>query len=589
MTRSRCSALVPIIAALVAGLLPPPAPSRAGGGTAVRRLAPSGTGVVTRGPYLQVGTPTGLVVRWRTDTAMDSRVLYGVDPAALTSSATDPAPTIEHSVTLAGLQPGTRYYYAIGSSSAVLAGGDPSYSFITSPPVGATVPARVWVVGDSGTANASALAVRNAYVAFASSTPTNLWLMLGDNAYPDGSDTDYQSAVFDMYPEMLRQSVLWPTLGNHDGITADSATQTGPYYDLFTLPKNGEAGGLPSGTEAYYSFDYANIHFICLESFETNRTTAGAMLTWLQQDVLSTNQPWMIAFWHHPPYSKGSHDSDTEVELMEMRQYALPILEQAGVDLVLSGHSHSYERSFLIDGHYGLSSTFNNTMKKNGGDGRVDGQGAYRKAGAGLAPHEGAVYVVAGSSGQTGGGPLNHPAMYLSLNMLGSLVLDVNDKQIDAKFLDSGGALRDYFTLLKGQPITPVADFDAAPKTGTVPLQVAFTDRTALSPSAWAWDFEDDGSIDSALQNPSHTYASPGLYNIRLTASNAAGSSAKVRPNLVCATSVDGLSDADGDGVPDGVDVCPCGASGRRAVIRPRNAAGARFFLLPRQQLECRP
>ena len=59
------------------------------------------------------------------------------------------------------------------------------------------------------------------------------------------------------------------------------------------------------------------------------------MLTWLQQDLASTNQPWLIAFFHHPPYAKGSHDSDVDV----------------GVDLVLTGHSHCYERSYLIDGH----------------------------------------------------------------------------------------------------------------------------------------------------------------------------------------------------------------------------------------------
>lgn len=136
--------------------------------------------------------------------------------------------------------------------------------------------------------------------------------MLGDNAYSTGTDNQYQAAVFDMYPELLRQSVLWTTLGNHDGYTADSATQTGPYYDNFTLPTAGEAGGLASGTEAYYSFDYANIHFICLESHETNRTPSGAMLAWLQQDVAATTQRWVIAFWHHPPYTKGSHNSDTE-------------------------------------------------------------------------------------------------------------------------------------------------------------------------------------------------------------------------------------------------------------------------------------
>ena len=84
-----------------------------------------------------------------------------------------------------------------------------------------------------------------------------------------------------------------------------------------------------SGTEAYYSFDYANVHFVCLESFETNRSATGPMLTWLQNDLASTAQPWVIAFFHHPPYSKGSHDSDTDIELKEMRQNALPILEDA--------------------------------------------------------------------------------------------------------------------------------------------------------------------------------------------------------------------------------------------------------------------
>ena len=51
--------------------------------------------------------------------------------------------------------------------------------------------------------------------------------------------------------------------------SADSATQTGTYYDIFTLPKFGEAGGVASGTEAYYSFDFGNIHFIVLDSMET--------------------------------------------------------------------------------------------------------------------------------------------------------------------------------------------------------------------------------------------------------------------------------------------------------------------------------
>ncbi len=78
--------------------------------------------------------------------------------------------------------------------------------------------------------------------------------MLGDNAYKDGTDSEYQQAVFNTYPSLLRQTPVWPTLGNHDGRSADSFFQTGVYYDIFSLPTNAEAGGSISGTEAYYSF-----------------------------------------------------------------------------------------------------------------------------------------------------------------------------------------------------------------------------------------------------------------------------------------------------------------------------------------------
>ncbi len=177
--------------------------------------------------------------------------------------------------------------------------------------------------------------------------------MLGDNAYSNGTDAEYQSAVFDIYPTLLRKSVVWPTMGNHDGYSSTSSSQSGPYFSIFSLPKNAEAGGVASGTEAYYSFDYGNIHFICLDSEGSSRSSHGAMLEWLRLDLAATTKDWIIAYWHHPPYSKGSHDSDTETNLVDMRQNALPILEAGGVDLVLTGHSHSYERSYLLDGHYG--------------------------------------------------------------------------------------------------------------------------------------------------------------------------------------------------------------------------------------------
>src|SRR5204862_3338238 len=127
--------------------------------------------------------------------------------------------------------------------------------FVTSPPSGNTKPFRVWILGDSGTADANAQNVRDGYAVFGGVQHTDLWLMLGDNAYPVGTDDQYQSAVFGMYPETLRKAVLWPTLGNHDGYSADSTMQSGPYYDIFTLPRNGEAGGASCPPEGYSPLD----------------------------------------------------------------------------------------------------------------------------------------------------------------------------------------------------------------------------------------------------------------------------------------------------------------------------------------------
>lgn len=411
---------------------------------------------VNRGPYLQTLTESSVIVRWRTELATDSVVRYGLAAGALSSTTTVAGSTTEHTVVLSGLSPLTEYFYSIGDSGDTFA-GDASFHFTTSPTPGTSVPTRFWVIGDSGTANANAEAVRDRYKEYADVTgPSDFMLMLGDNAYNSGTDEEYQAAVFETYPELLRQLPVWPTLGNHDGYSAYSATQTGPYYDIFDLPTTGEAGGLPSGTEAYYSFDYGDTHFIVLDSYDTDRSASGVMMTWLESDLATNDKPWLIAFWHHPPYTKGSHDSDTEGELIDMRQNALPLLESWGVDLVLCGHSHSYERSMLLDGHYGVSTTLDvPTMVLNAGDGKESGLGAYEKPSIIAAMNEGAVYAVAGSSGKISGGSLDHPVMYVSINVLGSMVIDVNDTRLDAVFIDNLGALRDEFTILK------TADTDA--------------------------------------------------------------------------------------------------------------------------------
>ena len=201
-------------------------------------LENAGDPVVTRGPYLQRGSPDGMVVRWSTNLPSVGRVRYGLAPEAL-DHFVDGAATTDHVVALGGLEAGTRYYYSIGTPDAVCAGEDLDHFFLTSPEPGARRPVRIWVVGDSGEANQIAREVRDDFSSYTGEVETDAWLMLGDNAYPTGTLLQYQAAVFETYPTVLRNTVLWPAFGNHDAFSANSGTQSGVYFGLFTLPRLG--------------------------------------------------------------------------------------------------------------------------------------------------------------------------------------------------------------------------------------------------------------------------------------------------------------------------------------------------------------
>jgi hypothetical protein len=234
-------------------------------------------------------------------------------------------------------------------------------------------------------------------------------------------------------PRSLRpgdsQHPVWPTLGNHEGASTTSGTCTplgctagssGPYYEAFVLPAGAQAGGVASGTEAYYSFNYGNAHFISLNSYEVSRSPSGPMATWLTADLAANAAQWTIAYWHHPPYSKGTHNSDSEVELIEMRENILPILEAAGVDVVLSGHSHIYERSFLIDAFYATPTTVP-------GDGDIvdagDGRAQRRLEDRGLSVKRRNRLRRCRPRRPGDGGSGNHPVMYFSETANGSVLM----------------------------------------------------------------------------------------------------------------------------------------------------------------------
>jgi acid phosphatase type 7 len=414
---------------------------------------------LTRGPYLQSCTATSIVVRWRTDVATDSLVSI---------AATNHPPrefyqgdvTTEHAVLVTGLTPATTYFYGIGTLAHRLASGA-EYYFRTS--ATNAQPLRVWAIGDFGIGSSNQFAVRDAYMSFTSSNATDVWLMLGDNVYEQGQDAEFQAYLFNAYAEMLRHTVFWPAMGNHDAPFGSPAE----FLNIFTLPAEGEAGGVPSHTELYYSFDSANVHFVCVDSWLSDRSTSGAMLNWLRADLSATTQDWIIVYWHHPPYSMGTDFSDSTPIMIQMRENVAPILESYGVDVVLTGHSHVYERSFLLNGHYGYSWTFAPANALDAGLGREDTGGAYRKRKTRVA-NSGTVYIVCGNSGQ--GGPVSfpqHPAMAVKADGYGSVVLDINGPWLNAKYLRPGGAIDDYFTIDKSEIINVTPRLDVI-RTGDI-------------------------------------------------------------------------------------------------------------------------
>lgn len=401
---------------------------------------------ITRGPYLQALSPTSIVVRWRTDVTTDTRVNYGTS-LNFGSFKTDAILTKEHSIKITGLNPATKYYYSIGTSNFVLQSGAQNF-FKTSPLQGSTAPVRIWATGDFGTGTADQIAVRDAFANYTASSPADMWLWMGDNAYAAGYDSEYQNYVFNIYPNQFKNIPVYPCLGNHDyanvGYQSNSSLGTNfPYFSIFTVPQNGEAGGVASGTAKYYSYNYANIHFIALDSYGSLNTVGSTMYNWLKNDLVANTQTWTVVYFHHPPYSKGTHNSDVEVEMINMRQNIVPLLEQYHVDLVLCGHSHSNERSFLIKGHTGIANTFNNSMKI----------GTSSSSFVKTAPYDGTVYAVCGTSGQNVGGtsagwPMQ--CMPFSNNTHNtSMLIDVNGGTLTGKFLATTGVLVDQFTITK--------------------------------------------------------------------------------------------------------------------------------------------
>jgi hypothetical protein len=510
-------------------------------------LAQAATAAAPERLFLQQVSTHSAVVKWRGgdgDTVCYSRKIKDLSkknwPHCVTGTATKGGHTEAH---LTGLAPDKDYYYSVGGHI------DEGQHFNTAP--NSNKPPKdgnthILIVGDSGTITdgvseehpegehpGEAQAVLDGYYAYNAvngGEDVDLFLALGDNAYEAGTDAEWQQSFFELYTGILSSAYTIPTIGNHEmgvgpidacffvpipcglvflplaGVSAspdpDSYDGNGdlqpdgtgmPYLDIFSLPGAGESGGVPSGTEQYYSVDYGNVHVVSLDSQLSARDDVAreAMRQWLVADLANNSRDWTIVIFHHPPYSKGTnHDSDDtenspfDRPLWDMRVEFTPIFEEYGVDLVYSGHSHSYERSYYLRGHTGTSDTFSAAEHAE----LVDGDPSHPASGRPgesyhqLSPTSGGVddrvvYTVAGSSGKADSGGdnfgitddnewLRHSAHIeqpysdtkcdqpegcrdglRGLGVKGSVVIDADRNSLRARFVDVNGDVLDELTI----------------------------------------------------------------------------------------------------------------------------------------------
>jgi PKD repeat protein len=386
---------------------------------------------LTRGPYLQSTAPTSIRVVCKTSTSSALTLRYGVQRGAWDGTRTTASGTT-HVFDLTGLRPETRYAYEIAAGTSVIASGD-DHVFHTAPPDASRAPFRFLAWGDSGTGSNSQLDVA---AVMEEVLPDPLFALgLGDLVYDSGDWEDYDPKLFRPYAQLFRRMAFWPTMGNHDIDTESGA----PYLDAFYLPTNSGAPGHPSGTELYYSFDHGQAHFVCLDSESTDTRPGRAMYQWAAADLddaRARGKRWLIVFMHHPPYTRGTHDSTSESSLISIKEDLVPLFDAKGVDMVLVGHSHVYERSYLVKDDRVLQSDTSE----------------YTKIGS----PDGTIYLVSGCAGKSGSGELDHPLMARSYgNVVGFNVIDVGWEELRGRFIERDGRTTDLFTLRKAADTKP--------------------------------------------------------------------------------------------------------------------------------------
>lgn len=195
---------------------------------------------------------------------------------------------------------------------------------VTGSPLGVSLPlkegsVRFVIIGDTGTGTDKQQQLADLLLRSRQSFPYEFVLMVGDNLYGGEKPADYKNKFEDVYRPILDQKVkFYAALGNHD-------EPVQRFYEHFNM----------DGKE-YYRFTKGNVAFYALNSNYMDKK----QVDWLNGELAKDTSEWKIAFFHHPPYSSGGkHGSDTQ-----LREVVEPIFLKYGVNVVLAGHEHFYER-----------------------------------------------------------------------------------------------------------------------------------------------------------------------------------------------------------------------------------------------------
>lgn len=180
---------------------------------------------------------------------------------------------------------------------------------------------RFAVVGDSGSGDKASYETAAQLERFQHSTNFNFVLMMGDNLLGGSSSpSDYEKKFNQPYRPLLNSGVkFYAALGNHDNPNEKA-------YAPFNMNGN-----------RYYTFVQGQVEFFVLDSNYMDRL----QLEWLRTELQKSTSPWKIAYFHHPIYSSAKrHGSD-----MDLRTVLEPLFLKYGVNVVMGGHDHVYERT----------------------------------------------------------------------------------------------------------------------------------------------------------------------------------------------------------------------------------------------------